>query len=67
MDADRTALGRLPILSQEEESQLVEHLKAMASVGYGCTRQEVVDMASEFAVALNKIDEDNPFSLKWFH
>ena len=24
-------------------------------------------MASEYAVALKKRDEDNPFSLKWFH
>ena len=39
----------------------------MASVGYGYTRAAVVRTASEYAVALKKRDEDNPFSLKWFH
>ena len=67
VDPERDASGRFPVFLQEEESQLVEHLKAMASVGYGYTRAEVVRMASEYAVALKKRDEDNPFSLKWFH
>ena len=64
VDVDRTASGRFPIHSQEEESQLVEHLKAMARVGYGYTRQEVVDMASEFVVALNKRDGRSSIQLK---
>ena len=44
----------------------VDHLKSMASVGYGYTRSEVVNMASEYAVSLHKRDRDHPFSLKWF-
>ena len=67
MIVDRTASGRLPIHSQDEESQLVERLKAMASVGYGYTRQEAVAIVCEFALALRKGDEEHPFSIKYFH
>ena len=58
--------GPSPVLSQEEEAMFVEHLKFMASVGYGYTRMEVVNMASEYAVCLNKRDKEHPFSMKWF-
>jgi hypothetical protein len=50
-----------------EEARLVTHLKEMANIGYGYSRQEVVDVASNFAVYLNKRTRDNPMSLKWFY
>jgi hypothetical protein len=46
-------MGRSPVLSLEEEAKLVSHLKEMALIGYGYTRQEVVDLASEYAADLD--------------
>ena len=37
--------GRVPVLSLDEEEQIVYPLKTVASLGYGYTRQEVVDLA----------------------
>ena len=64
---DTVAVGRIPILSCEEESRLVDHLKSVATLGYGYTRQEVVDIASDFAVQLKKSTVDNLFSMRWFY
>ncbi|KAJ8307379.1 hypothetical protein KUTeg_015463 [Tegillarca granosa] len=66
VSCDTTSSGTPPILSQEEEAVFVEHLKAMANMGYGYTRTEVVQMASEYAVTLQKRDREHPFILKWF-
>ncbi|KAH3859164.1 hypothetical protein DPMN_101880 [Dreissena polymorpha] len=52
--------GLCPVLSQEEEAMFVDHLKLMASVRYGYTRMEVVNMTSEYAVFLHKRDEEHP-------
>ena len=38
IDADCVTTGRVPVLSMEEEAKLVDHLKIMASYGYGYTR-----------------------------
>ncbi|XP_046582152.1 uncharacterized protein LOC124289604 [Haliotis rubra] len=59
--------GTEPILSLEEESRLVEHLKFMSSVGYGYTRVEVTTLASQYAVQLGKRNKDDPFSLHWYY
>ena len=39
----------------------------MSQCGYGYSRSEVVDIASEYAVSLCKRDSKHPLSLKWFH
>ncbi|KAH3784517.1 hypothetical protein DPMN_162474 [Dreissena polymorpha] len=66
VDPEVISSGPSPVLSQEEEAMFVDHLKFMASVGYGYTRMEVVNMASEYAVCLHKRDKEHPFSMKWF-
>lgn len=60
-------MGAIPLFSLGEEARLVSHLKGMSNIGYGYSRQEVVDVASNFAVHLNKRTTDNPMSLKWFY
>ena len=37
---------------QEQESNIVEHVKTMSEIGYGYIRAEVVDLASDYAVNL---------------
>ena len=44
----------------------MEHLKAMAVLGYVYTVNEVVSMASNYAVHLGKRDEALTISTKWF-
>ena len=44
----------------------MDHLKIMASYGYGCTRQEVADIDSDYAVHLQKRTKDSPFIIRWF-
>ena len=38
----------------------------MPNLGYGYTRQEVVDIASDYAYALGKRPKDKPLTLNWF-
>ena len=57
--------GRVPVLSMEE-AKLVVHLKIIVSYGYGYTRQEVADIASDYAVHLQKRTKDSPFTIRWF-
>ena len=37
----------------------------MAAYGFGYTRQEYVDIASDYAVHLGKRTIDKPFTMKW--
>jgi hypothetical protein len=67
IDLECYTMGAIPLFSLREEARLVSHLKEMANIGYGYSRQEVVDVASNFAVYLNKRTRDNPMSLKWFY
>ena len=63
---DTVTTGRAPVLSMDEEARIVEHLQTVAKYGYGYTRQEVVDIASDFAVQLGKPTSSYPFTLRWF-
>jgi hypothetical protein len=66
VNPETVSSGPMPTLNQEEEALFVEHLKSMASLGYGYTSSEVVSMASNYAVYLHKRDPEKPFSMKWF-
>ncbi|KAL4221864.1 hypothetical protein ACF0H5_020119 [Mactra antiquata] len=50
----------------EEEHHYVEHIKFMSDCGYGYSQSEVVDMATEYAISLEKRDKDHPLTFKWF-
>ncbi|XP_053401883.1 uncharacterized protein LOC123566337 isoform X2 [Mercenaria mercenaria] len=66
VDPEATHSGPPPMFSQEEECHFVDHLKFMSECGYGYSRAEVVDMASEYAICLGKRNSEHPLSLKWF-
>ena len=51
VDPETISLGPQALFSQEEEALFVNHLKTMAELGYGYSRVEVVDQASNYAVA----------------
>jgi ABC-type uncharacterized transport system ATPase subunit len=55
-----------PILfSQEQEAMLARHVKTMAEVGYGYSRQETIYLASDFAVSLR--DRNHPLTDRWLY
>ena len=59
-----TVTTKLPLFTVLEESKFVDHIKTMASYGYGYSRQECVDLASDMAMQLGK--RSKPLSIKWF-
>ena len=66
ISGDTVKSGRAPVFELEEEVRIVEHLKEMAQLGYGYTRSEVVDLASDFAVSLGKRESGSPLTLRWY-
>ena len=65
---DTTSSGPAPVLNQLEEAKLVEHIKEMAYVGYGYTRAEILNMATDYAIHLGKQGKNGKvFSMNWFY
>ena len=46
--------GATTLFSHSEESEIVDHLKYMASIGYGYYKAEIQYMARDLAVSLEK-------------
>lgn len=65
VDPETAVFGKSPVLECFEEAKLVQHFKTMAAYGYGYTRQECVNIASEYAVHLGKRTMDKPFTMNW--
>ena len=65
VDPETAVFGKAPVLTVTEEVMLVKHFKTMASYGYGYTRQECVDIATNFAVQIGKRTPSKPFTMKW--
>ena len=58
---DTTSSGPAPVLNQLEEAKLVEHIKEMAYVGYGYTRAEILNMATDYAIRSRDVSALNRF------
>ena len=67
IDIDTVTTGRISVLSLSEEEKLVAHLQVMAKYGYGFIRQEVCDIATDYAIQLGKRTKENSFTLNWFN
>ncbi|KAL5006411.1 hypothetical protein ScPMuIL_015217, partial [Solemya velum] len=65
VDPECVTTGRSPLFSLEEEEKIVQHLKSVAQYGYGYTRSEVADIATDFALALGKRKKDEPLTRNW--
>lgn len=66
IDPETVSSGPHALFTQEEEALFVNHLKTMAELGYGYSRSEVVDQATNFAVYLQKRDKNHPLSDRWY-
>ena len=59
--------GPLPLFSDEQEALLTGHLKTMAEVGYGYSRQETINLASDYAIFLGLRDKHHPLTDRWLY
>ncbi|XP_062566908.1 uncharacterized protein LOC134229216 [Saccostrea cucullata] len=64
---ETTKSGPDPLFSEEEEARLVKHIQQISAVGYGYTRVEVMNLGTEYAIALGKRDREHPLSLQWLN
>ncbi|CAC5415216.1 unnamed protein product [Mytilus coruscus] len=59
--------GPATTLDVEQEARLVDHIKMMANFGYGYTRSEVVDLATDYAMYMKLRGKTKPFTLNSFY
>ena len=63
-----TKLGVETLFTESEEKLLVDHLKYMASIGYGYNKSGVQYMARDYAISLNKsVKSKDSLSNSWFY
>ena len=67
INVDVLKSGTPPLFSEEQEALLSGHLKTMAEVGYGYSRQETINLASDYAVCLGLRDKDHPLTNRWLY
>lgn len=67
VDVDCVATGTLTLFSQEQEALLARHVQTMAEVGYGYSRQETIDLASDYAVSLGFRDRSHLLTDRWLY
>ncbi|XP_056023023.1 uncharacterized protein LOC125660656 [Ostrea edulis] len=59
--------GPPPLFTQEQESYMVEHVKTMSEIGYGYTRAEVLNLASDYAADLGIREKGKDLTMKWYY
>ena len=62
---DCTGPGPAPLLSKTEETELVEHIMAMSSIGHAYTRTDTVNIAGEYLCSMDRREPSKPLSFKW--
>ncbi|XP_046576326.1 uncharacterized protein LOC124284300 [Haliotis rubra] len=67
ISVDTVKSGPMPLFSSQEESFLASHIRVMGEIGYGYTRQETINLASDYAVNQGHRDRDHPLSLRWLY
>ena len=67
VDIDIFSSGAPSLFTQEEEAFIVEHVKAMAEIWYGCTRAEVINLESDFTLDLGMRDSKKPLTTSLYY
>ena len=68
VSVDVVKSGTQPLFSLEDEAILANHLKSMAEVGYGYSRQDTMNLASDYAVHLNlRTSSQKPLTDRWLY
>ncbi|KAJ8303711.1 LOW QUALITY PROTEIN: hypothetical protein KUTeg_018743 [Tegillarca granosa] len=66
VDIETVRSGPSTLLTLKEEAKLVQHLKYIATLGYGYTRSELLDIASDYTYECGKRSKDKPLSRQWY-
>lgn len=67
IDLDVVKSGPSPMFTLDQETLLSRHIETMAEVGYGYSRQETINLASDFAISLGLRDKDHPLTDRWLY
>jgi hypothetical protein len=67
VNVDTVKSGPPPYFTQEQEALLSQHINTMAELGYGYSRMETINLASDYAIHLGLRPKEKPFSLKWLY
>ena len=59
--------GHGPIFTESQEQRLKEHAVDMMHMGYGYTRRELINLATDMAHSLKKLPEDKSLSEAWLY
>lgn len=59
--------GPPPLFTQEQELYINEHIKTMSEIGYGYTRAEVLNQASDYAVDLGIREKRKDLTMKCYY
>ncbi|XP_053383877.1 uncharacterized protein LOC128550038 [Mercenaria mercenaria] len=64
---DTVRSGPQTMFTLEQEAFLCKHLMTMAKIGFGYSRQETINLATDYAVHLGIREKSKPFSLTWLY
>ncbi|XP_053384730.1 uncharacterized protein LOC128550216 [Mercenaria mercenaria] len=64
---DTVRSGPQTMFTLEQEAFLCKHLMTMAEIGFGYSRQETINLATDYAVHLGIREKSKPFSLTWLY
>lgn len=67
VDIDTTRSGPRTVFSQTQEAYHARHLIVMGEVGFGYSRQETLNLASDYAFHLGTRDRAHPLGYAWFY
>ena len=59
--------GPVSFLGQDVEEKLVQHVQYMAQIGYGYTRLQIIELASQFAHSCQKLAKEKYLSQQWYN
>ncbi|XP_052257808.1 uncharacterized protein LOC127862643 [Dreissena polymorpha] len=59
--------GPDPLFTLDQESLLASHIQTMGEVGFGYTRQETINLASDYAFTLGLRPREKPLTDRWLY
>lgn len=67
VDLDCCGSGRKPMFSADQEERLGSHFERMAGFGYGYTKRETIEIATQYASAVNlRPPNEKLLSFGWY-
>ena len=64
---ERISSGPVSFLGKHVEQELVEHIHHLAKIGYGYTRLQIIELASQYAHSCKKLPKHKSLSQQWFN